>query len=80
MELPAPCPIAEYGDVDVTTFREIIRPAGQPAVLRGLAASWPAVAAARRSDEEFVSYIRRFTTGRAFGTIVGPPEIDGRFL
>ena len=49
-------------------------------MLRGLAASWPAVAAARRSDEEFVAYVRRFTTGRPFGTIVGPPEIEGRFL
>ena len=80
MELPSPRPIAEYRDVDPSTFNDLIRPVGQPAVLRGLAASWPAVAAARRSDEEFVAYVRRFTTGRPFGTIVGPPEIEGRFL
>ena len=61
-------------------FRQTIRPAAQPAVLRGLAASWPAVAAARRSDQDFVDYVRRFTTGRPVGTIVGQPEIDGRFL
>jgi hypothetical protein len=72
--------MSEYRDVDVATFREVIRPAAQPAVMRGLAADWPAVAAARRSDEDFVAYVRRFMTGRAYGTIIGPPEIEGRFL
>jgi len=80
MELPAPRPIAEYRNVDPATFRDTVRPAGQPAVLRGLASSWPAVVAARRSDEDLIAYLRRFRVDRPVGTIIGPPEIEGRFL
>jgi hypothetical protein len=80
MDLPSPRPIAEYHDVDAVAFRDIIRPAKQPAVMRGLASSWPAVAAARKSDEDFVAYASRFIASRPVGTIVGAPEIQGRFL
>jgi mannose-6-phosphate isomerase-like protein (cupin superfamily) len=77
--LPTPAAIAEYGRVDEAAFREI-RSAGQPAVLRGLASDWPAVAAARRSDEELISYLRRFPSSHPVPHIVGAPEIEGRFL
>jgi hypothetical protein len=80
MELSSPQPIAEYHGTDRTAFRETIRPAGQPAVLRGLAADWPAVAAARKSDEDLIAYLRRFRVERPVGAIVGAPEIGGRFL
>jgi len=80
MDLPAPNPIAEYREVDGAMFRQTIRPGAQPAVLRGLAARWPAVAAARRSDQDFIDYIRRFASPRPVGTIVGQPDIDGRFF
>jgi hypothetical protein len=80
MELASPQPIAEYHGTDRMAFRETIRPAGQPAVLRGLAADWPAVAAARKSDEDLIAYLRRFRVERPVGAIVGAPEIGGRFL
>jgi len=80
MTVASPQPIAEYVGVDRTEFLEKIRPAGQPAVLRGLGASWPAVEAARRSDEDFIAYLRRFRTERPVWAIVGEPEIEGRFL
>jgi hypothetical protein len=80
MQAPKPQPIAEYRGADRTQFLETIRPAGQPAVMRGLAADWPAVEAARRSDEDFVAYLRRFRTDRPVSAIVGEPEIEGRFL
>lgn len=73
-------PIAEYHSVDRTEFHEKIRPAGQPAVLRGLADHWPAVAAARRSDEELIAYLKNFRLDRPVAAIVGDPEIHGRFL
>jgi hypothetical protein len=73
-------PIAEYHGVDRAAFREKIRPAGQPAVLRGLAEHWPAVASARRSDEELVAYLKSFRLDRPVAAIVGAPEIQGRFL
>jgi cupin-like protein len=80
MELASPQPIAEYNGIDRVAFRETIRPTGQPAVLRGLAADWPAVAAARTSDEDLIAYLRRFRVDRPVGAIVGAPEIGGRFL
>lgn len=80
MGLPEPRPVREYGPVDRARFREEIRPAGQPAVLRGLAADWPAVQAARSSDEEIVAYLKRFRVDRPVTAIVGEPEIEGRFF
>jgi len=80
MDWAALQPIAEYDGVDAIRFRREIRPLGQPAVLRGIGADWPAVAAARRSDEELVAYLRRFRTERPVSAIVGGPEIEGRFF
>ncbi len=80
MELAAPTAIAEYAGIDRAAFDATIRPLGQPAVLRGLGADWPAVAAARRSDEELIGYLHGFAAAHAVAAIVGPPEIEGRFL
>jgi len=80
MALPEPRPVREYSGVDRRLFDTGIRPAGQPAVLRGLAAHWPAVQAARRSDEEIVGYLKRFRHERPVVAIVGEPEIGGRFF
>jgi mannose-6-phosphate isomerase-like protein (cupin superfamily) len=77
---PSPRPIAEYRGVDRDEFRDKIRPTGQPAVLRGLADDWPAVAAARRSTEDFIAYLKGFGADRPVSVLVGPPEIEGRFL
>lgn len=76
-----PLKIAEYGAVDPARFQETIRPAGQPAVFRGLAAEWPAVVAARRSDEDLVAYLAALRPSQsALPLLVGPPEIDGRLF
>jgi hypothetical protein len=71
-------PVREFEAVEASVFQEI-RAARQPAVLRGLAADWPAVAAARQSDEDLMAYLRRFQTQEPVPHIVGEPEIDGRF-
>lgn len=73
-------PIAEYRGVDRRRFLEEIRPTGQPAVLRGLAADWPAVAAANRSAEQLCAYLKRFQTHRPVQVLIGPPEIEGHFF
>ncbi|HEX8839513.1 MAG TPA: cupin-like domain-containing protein, partial [Sphingomicrobium sp.] len=77
--LPSANPVAEYRKADQATFAAI-RAAGQPAVLRNLGADWPAVAAARRSDEELIAYLRRFRVERPVAMLLGEPEIEGRFL
>jgi len=81
MDLPEPKPVREYGAVDRATFDAEIRPTGRPAVLRGLAQDWPAVRAARESDEALVDYAKAFRRDdRPVGAIVGQPEIGGRFF
>src|SRR5581483_1969359 len=72
-------PIGEHEGVDAAAFQKI-RALRQPAVLRGLAASWPAIEAARRSDEDFVDYLKRFQSPDPVPHIVGAPEIEGRFF
>ena len=80
MALPTPRPIREYEGVDRRRFQEEIRPAGQPAILRGLAADWPAVRAARQSDEALIDYLRQRRVERPVKVLVGEPEIAGRFF
>jgi hypothetical protein len=58
----------------------------QPAVLRGFAAHWPMVRAARDSDGAAADYLRRQhapvreTPRSRVGALVGPPAIKGRFF
>jgi hypothetical protein len=70
----------EYERVDRRRFDEEIRPAGQPAVLRGLARDWPAVEAARQSGEALVAFMKGFAVQQPIAALVGEPEIDGRFF
>ena len=70
-------PMAERTGVDAETFRGEIKAAGRPVVLRGAAADWPAVAAARRGSHGLAAYLGRFDAGRAVDVLVGPPEIGG---
>ncbi|WP_245841889.1 cupin-like domain-containing protein [Sphingomonas lenta] len=73
-------PIREYHRVDRRRFDEEIRPAGQPAILRGLGADWPAVRAARGGADAVVAYLKRFSHPEPVAAIVGAPEIEGRFF
>lgn len=77
--LPTPRPMRVWDGVDRTMFLEKIRPLGEPAVLRGLASQWPAVAAARRSYDAVLAYVAGFATDEPAEMIVGPPDIEGRF-
>lgn len=80
MSLPDPRPIREYEGVDRRRFQEEIRPLRQPAVLRRFAADWPAVKAARRSDEELVAYLKAYRSELSVKVHVGAPEVEGRLF
>ena len=80
MTLAKPKPIREYDQADRALLDREIRPSSEPAVLRGTAAEWPAVRAARQSDEALVEYVKRFSKGKRVAAIVGQPEIGGRFF
>lgn len=54
--------------------------ATEPWVVRGLAAHWPLVQAARSSIDAADAYLRRFYQGASVGAMLGKPEIAGRFF
>lgn len=72
--------VDELTGVDHARFEAEIVASFRPVVLRGIAADWPAVVAARRSDEAIVDYLTALDSGRPAQLFVGPPDIDGRFF
>ncbi len=54
--------------------------AGEPAVLKGLAADWGLVKAGRRSDLEAMGYLRSVYNGKTVGTSSGEAHIAGRLF
>ena len=72
--------VAEWRNVDIETFRNEIRPAGKPAILRGLVAHWPAVQAGMRSPRAFCDYLDAFHSDQPVDTLVGDPSINGHFF
>lgn len=69
--------VSGLGPADLT---DDILNATTPVVLRGLAASWPMVRAARESDRAGSDYLRRHYQGATIGAMLGPPEAGGRFF
>jgi hypothetical protein len=70
----------EWRNVDVGVFQNDIVPENQPAVLKGLVKSWPAVQAGLRSAQALSDYIKTFDQGRPVETLFGDPSIRGRFF
>jgi hypothetical protein len=66
--------------VSAERFRDEIRPAGLPVLLKGAVLDWPVVHAGRESPEAAAGYIKRFDRGHPVETILGRPEIAGRFF
>ena len=58
---------------------ELLR-ATEPYVVRGLAAHWPLVDAARTSIDAADGYLRRYYRDATVGAMLGKPEIQGRFF
>ncbi|MFN7054940.1 cupin-like domain-containing protein [Hyphomonas sp.] len=73
-------PLPRRRGVTREIFRAEILPAGEPVVLEGVVADWPAVAAAREGTRSLAAYLASFDSGRPAETIFAPPEVDGRFF
>ncbi len=71
-------PVAEK--VDRATFENDIKPLHRPVVLKGLAAHWPVVCAAKDSPEALGAYLKRFDTGKSVTVSACPPLYDGHFF
>ena len=72
--------IEDWHSVDRAVFEKEIFPANRPAVLRGLLRDWPAVQAGRQSPTSVANYFKRLDTGGTVNSMVGPPQINGRFF
>ncbi|MEO5688573.1 MAG: cupin-like domain-containing protein [Burkholderiaceae bacterium] len=70
----------ERSDLDAAGLPAELLRSGEPMVLRGLVRQWPMVQAARRSDQDFCDYLRRFGDNARVGLWRGAPEIEGRFF
>ncbi len=71
--------IPEVRGIDRARFDAEIVPAGQPVILRGLAADWPVVQAAGQSNAAVIDYVRGFDSGRKVRMSLAPPGEEGRF-
>lgn len=70
----------EATGIDPKALPEALLHATEPVLVRGLAAQWPAVQAARESAGAADAYLRRFWRDASVGAWTGPPEIEGRFF
>ncbi len=61
-------------------FEVEIRPAEQPVVLKNLVGDWPAVRAARQSDEAAAAYFKGLDKGRKTTVSLLPREALGRYF
>ena len=78
-QLPPPTAMEEIeGPVDHARLDTEIRKARTPVVMRGLVSHWPAVAAAKESDEAITSYLLDCHPTRPVNAMFAPPE-DGSF-
>jgi hypothetical protein len=75
---PQPQPIPEWHDVDAATFHRDIAARYEPAVLRGVVASWPAVRHGADAPAAFFRYLAGFDSGKPVDAILMRPEEEGR--
>jgi hypothetical protein len=73
-------PVARLRNVDRHTFHHEIVPRGEPVVLEGLAADWPAVKAGRESPEAACGYLAALDSGEEADAVLVPAGLDGRMF
>lgn len=61
-------------------FEEEIVTTGTPVILKGLVAHWPVVHAARKSNQVLGDYLKQRDVGAPVETLVGKPEMKGRYF
>lgn len=52
----------------------------RPVLLRGIAATWPAVVEARKGDAAIARYLADRDCGKPVTVLVAPPEVEGRYF
>lgn len=72
--------IEEIDGKDIAAIMRAVEVAERPAILRGIVADWPAVAAAHAGDEAIAAWLAARDNGNPLTVLVGPPEADGRYF
>jgi len=70
--------LPEFHGVDRARFEAEIVPRDAPAILRGVAAHWPAVAKGRESPMAIAQYLAGFDQGQTSDAVMTPPEEEGK--
>ncbi len=70
--------IPAWQGVTPAIFEQEIRPAAQPALLKGIVARWPLVLAAKESAGMCAAYLRRLALDRPVEFVQASADIDGR--
>lgn len=65
--------------MDRETFDQVVRPAAEPLLIKGLVSDWPIVKAAQEGDAALLSYLAARATQIPITIAIGQPEIAGRF-
>ncbi|HVZ98949.1 MAG TPA: cupin-like domain-containing protein [Caulobacterales bacterium] len=69
--------VREWRNVDRACFEREIKPAGEPALIRGLVADWPGVLRGREGAAALAAYLKSFAAPRPISFFTGAPE--GRY-
>lgn len=72
-------PVAIHTNVTPEYFDNVIRPARQPALLKGLVADWPLVRVAQRGDSELIEALSVNSSDAAITYAHAPHDVAGRF-
>ena len=72
--------IEEIGPLDAAAFDADIRPQHRPVVIRGAVRDWPLVAAAQRSTDAAIGYLKSLDVGKPTEVMIAPPGERGRFF
>lgn len=72
--------VDEIAPLEAARFDADFRPAHRPVVIRGAAAEWPIVAAARRSPAEALDCLAAYDNGRPAEVMIAPASERGRFF
>ena len=72
--------LEEVDGGDRPAITALVAAADRPAIIRGIASDWPAVAAAREGDEAIAAYLSARDNGRPLTVLTGPPDMGGRYF
>lgn len=72
--------VRSFEGIDATRFKHEVESSYEPAILRQLVTSWPAVAAGRLSADDVAQYLSSRDNGTRVAAFLGYDNIEGRYF